>query len=199
MQTGIDVPHGRAVEKNKQTYKSNSSLWLYAFIRKNHDLTVEEKMTIATNQYEASGSREGSSTSTVADNHANTLDDKYNGNMQQSLEKENEQKDDLEKESGKDSTADQQADPEYPGLLKAVLIVVSLFITVFLVALDQTIIGTAIPKITDQFHSVQDVGWYGSAYFLTSTALQPTYGRIYKILNVRWIPVCLLKYHLYSQ
>ncbi|RAO73548.1 uncharacterized protein BHQ10_009560 [Talaromyces amestolkiae] len=143
-------------------------------------------MTIATNQYEASGSREGSSTSTVADNHANTLDDKYNGNMQQSLEKENEQKDDLEKESGKDSTADQQADPEYPGLLKAVLIVVSLFITVFLVALDQTIIGTAIPKITDQFHSVQDVGWYGSAYFLTSTALQPTYGRIYKILNVKW-------------
>lgn len=78
----------------------------------------------------------------------------------------------------------EQDEPEYPGVFAAVLIVVSLFTTVFLVALDQTFIGTAIPKITDQFHSVEDVGWYGSAYFLTSTSLQPTCGRIYKILNV---------------
>jgi hypothetical protein len=78
----------------------------------------------------------------------------------------------------------EERDLEYPSVLKAVIIIASLFLTVFLVALDQTIIGTAIPKITDQFHSIGDVGWYGSAYFLTSTALQPTYGRIYKILNV---------------
>lgn len=116
------------------------------------------------------------------------LNEKYNENMESSIEDEKIQKDDLEKDTGKDATADQQAEPEYPDLFKAVLIVVSLFITVFLVALDQTIIGTAIPKITDQFHSVQDVGWYGSAYFLTSTALQPTYGRIYKIMNVSRVP-----------
>jgi hypothetical protein len=145
---------------------------------------VHAKMTTTSNQYEASSSIGGSSTFTATDNHTNTLSDKYNGNMEQSLEHETNKKDELEKESGKDSTADQDANPEYPELFKAVLIIVSLFITVFLVALDQTIIGTAIPKITDQFHSVQDVGWYGSAYFLTSTALQPTYGRIYKILNV---------------
>jgi hypothetical protein len=28
--------------------------------------------------------------------------------------------------------------------------------------LDNSIIATAIPKITDQFHSLEDVGWYGS-------------------------------------
>ncbi|KAL3713607.1 hypothetical protein TMatcc_002310 [Talaromyces marneffei ATCC 18224] len=50
----------------------------------------------------------------------------------------------------------------------------------------KTIISTAIPKITDQFQSVTDVGWYGSAYFLTSTGLQPTFGRIYKIFNIKW-------------
>lgn len=154
-------------------------------------------MTTTTNQREASASRRGSSASTAADNHTDTLDDKYNGNMEQSLEKEDNQKDELEKDTGKDSTTDQEADPEYPGVFKAVLIVVSLFITVFLVALDQTIIGTAIPKITDQFHSVQDVGWYGSAYFLTSTALQPTYGRIYKILNVSWNSICQLMYRFF--
>lgn len=72
----------------------------------------------------------------------------------------------------------------YPSTLKASVIVSGLFLASFLVALDQTIISTAIPKITDQFKSVTDVGWYGSAYFLTSTGLQPTFGRIYKIFNV---------------
>jgi hypothetical protein len=74
---------------------------------------------------------------------------------------------------------------EYPGTWKAVIIITALFLSVFLVALDQTIIGTAIPKITNRFNSVGDIGWYGSAYFLTSTALQPSFGRAYKVLNVR--------------
>lgn len=73
---------------------------------------------------------------------------------------------------------------EYPSTWKVAVIVAALFLAVFLVALDQTIIGTAIPRITDQFQSVGDVGWYGSAYFLTSTALQPTWGRIYKVFDV---------------
>lgn len=28
-------------------------------------------------------------------------------------------------------------------------------------------------------------GWYGSAYLLTTTALQPMYGNIYKLFNVK--------------
>lgn len=80
------------------------------------------------------------------------------------------------------STADENV--VYPSTLKASIIVSGLFLASFLVALDQTIISTAIPKITNQFKSVTDVGWYGSAYFLTSTGLQPTFGRIYKIFNV---------------
>ena len=28
---------------------------------------------------------------------------------------------------------------------------------------DEAIIATAIPKITDQFHAMEDVGWYGAA------------------------------------
>lgn len=49
--------------------------------------------------------------------------------------------------------------PEYPKGPKLVIIVLALCLAVFLVALDQTIISTAIPKITDDFHSVNDVGW----------------------------------------
>lgn len=149
-------------------------------------------MSTTTEQYDPTSNMDASSTSTVAENHPHTLDEKHHENTDPSLDKEQHiQNDDaLKKESGnvsgKESAENQQEEPEYPGLVKTVLIVISLFISVFLVALDQTIIGTAIPKITDQFHSVQDVGWYGSAYFLTSTALQPTYGRIYKIFNVKW-------------
>ncbi|RAK94838.1 MDR family MFS transporter [Aspergillus ibericus CBS 121593] len=77
-------------------------------------------------------------------------------------------------------------DPQYPSPLRLAIIVFALFLAIFLTALDQTIIGTAIPKITDQFHSVDDVGWYGSAYFLTSTALQPAYGRMYMLFDVKW-------------
>jgi hypothetical protein len=52
---------------------------------------------------------------------------------------------------------------EYPTGLKLNLVSLALCLSVFLMALDNTIIATAIPKITDQFHSLDDVGWYGSA------------------------------------
>jgi hypothetical protein len=55
-------------------------------------------------------------------------------------------------------------EPEYPEGVRLVLLTVALAISVFLVALDNTIIATAIPKITDHFKSLDDVGWYGSAY-----------------------------------
>jgi hypothetical protein len=48
---------------------------------------------------------------------------------------------------------------EYPQGLKLAIIIAALCLAVFLVALDQTIVSTAIPKITDSFHSVNDVGW----------------------------------------
>jgi hypothetical protein len=76
-------------------------------------------------------------------------------------------------------------EPEYPPLSRALIVILALYLVVFLVALDQTIIGVAIPKITDQFKSISDIAWYGSAYFLTSTALQPSYDRIYKVFSVR--------------
>ena len=72
----------------------------------------------------------------------------------------------------------------YPTGFKLVTLIIALCLAVFLVALDQTIIATAIPKITDHFNSISDIGWYGSAYFLTATSLQPTFGRVYKVFSV---------------
>ncbi|ETI28818.1 hypothetical protein G647_01270 [Cladophialophora carrionii CBS 160.54] len=99
----------------------------------------------------------------------------------------------LEQEKGKEEEVQADAGTEtedhtnYPHGLKLVTLIIALCLAVFLVALDQTIIATAIPKITDRFRSVNDIGWYGSAYFLTSTALQPSFGRIYKVFQIKWV------------
>ncbi|KAI3012972.1 hypothetical protein CBS147482_4320 [Aspergillus niger] len=75
---------------------------------------------------------------------------------------------------------------EYPSPLRLTIIVFALFLAIFLTVLEQTIIRTAIPIITDQFNSVGDIGWYGSVYFLTGTALQPAYGRMYMLFDMKW-------------
>lgn len=51
---------------------------------------------------------------------------------------------------------------EYPKAYELGLITLALCLSVFLMALDNSIIATAIPKITDQFQSIPDIGWYGS-------------------------------------
>lgn len=84
-------------------------------------------------------------------------------------------------------TETRQDGTEYPGGVKLVLITIALCLAVFLMALDNSIIATAIPKITDQFHSLDAVGWYGSAYLLTTAALQLLFGKFYSYLNIKWV------------
>jgi EmrB/QacA subfamily drug resistance transporter len=67
----------------------------------------------------------------------------------------------------------------YPPTGRLIVILLSLYISIFLVALDRTIIGPAIPTITNKFHSIEDIGWYGSAYMLTACGFILLYGRIY--------------------
>ena len=76
--------------------------------------------------------------------------------------------------------------PKYPGPFALALLTLGICLAAFIVALDRTIVATAIPQITDDFHTPGDVGWYGSAYLLTSCAFQPIYGRVFKHFDVRW-------------
>lgn len=45
--------------------------------------------------------------------------------------------------------------------------------------------ATAIPKITDQFHSLNDASWYGSAFFMTTGGFQSTWGKVYKFFPLK--------------
>ncbi|KAF7334486.1 DHA14-like major facilitator [Mycena venus] len=82
-----------------------------------------------------------------------------------------------------------EEEDDYPHGIKLGLLTLALCLSVFLVCLDSTIIATAIPKITDQFKSLDDVGWYGSSYLLTTAATQLLFGKFYTFLPVKWVYV----------
>ncbi|KAL3459735.1 MFS general substrate transporter [Aspergillus heterothallicus] len=85
------------------------------------------------------------------------------------------------KESGATEATNE---PKLTGLrLGAVFTVLCL--AVFLVALDNTIIATAIPRITDEFQALEDVGWYGSSYLLTTCMFQLVFGKLYGYFPIK--------------
>lgn len=86
--------------------------------------------------------------------------------------------------SSSSTTTDNQV---YPTGLKLVLIIASLCLAVFLVALDQTIIAPALGAITQEYGTVKDIGWYGAAYLLSTTCLQPSYGNLYRMFSVKFV------------
>jgi hypothetical protein len=47
------------------------------------------------------------------------------------------------------------------------IILFALGLAIFLLALDMSILTTAIPLITEKFQSTTDIGWYMSAYTLS--------------------------------
>ncbi|KAL8722884.1 MAG: hypothetical protein Q9225_000717 [Loekoesia sp. 1 TL-2023] len=80
-----------------------------------------------------------------------------------------------------------QPQQDYPTGLKLTTIIFGLCLAVFLVALDNTIIAVCIPQITDAFHALDDIGWYGSAYFLTTCSFQLLYGKFYTHFNIKLV------------
>ncbi|KAF2866140.1 major facilitator superfamily transporter [Massariosphaeria phaeospora] len=82
---------------------------------------------------------------------------------------------------------DEVDESEYPTGLRFWMIVVALVFSIFLASLDLTIISTAIPKITDQFQSLEDVGWYASALFLPVAATQSMWGKAFKYFNIKLV------------
>ncbi|KAH7114718.1 major facilitator superfamily domain-containing protein [Dactylonectria estremocensis] len=78
---------------------------------------------------------------------------------------------------------------EYPTGAHLGFIIVALVLGVFLVILDTTIVATAIPKITDEFHRLDEVSWYGAAFFVCTAAFQSTWGKAYKYFPLK---ICFL-------
>jgi EmrB/QacA subfamily drug resistance transporter len=71
-------------------------------------------------------------------------------------------------------------------------ILMSLMVTMFLAALDQTIVATALPTIGRQFHDVTSLSWVITAYLLASTAVAPVFGTLSDIYGRRAMVIAAL-------
>ncbi|KAK4154911.1 major facilitator superfamily domain-containing protein [Chaetomidium leptoderma] len=94
---------------------------------------------------------------------------------------------DSEAAAEKPPTSEPEAQPNEASKATKIILISSVLLSMFLVALDRTIISTAIPAISNEFNSLNDVGWYGSAYLLTSCAFQLLFGKIYTLFSVRTV------------
>ena len=73
-----------------------------------------------------------------------------------------------------------------PGRRGELLAVAGLMLALFLVALDQTVVGTALPKIIADLDGFQRYSWVTTAYLLASTAMIPVIGKLGDIYGRKW-------------
>jgi EmrB/QacA subfamily drug resistance transporter len=66
-------------------------------------------------------------------------------------------------------------------------IIVGVMLAMFLGALDQTIVATALPTIGRQLNDLGNLAWVVTAYLLTGTAVTPLYGKLSDIYGRRRI------------
>ncbi|KAI1080843.1 putative MFS multidrug transporter [Whalleya microplaca] len=76
---------------------------------------------------------------------------------------------------------------EYLTGYKLFMALLSITLLFFLIMMDMSIISTAVPQITSDFHSLEDIGWYSGAYQLCSAALQPLTGKLYAQVSAKWV------------
>jgi len=66
-----------------------------------------------------------------------------------------------------------------------IAVLVAILLTVFLSALDQTVVGTALPRIATDLNSANLYTWVVTAYLLSSTVTIPAYGKLSDVYGPR--------------
>jgi hypothetical protein len=94
---------------------------------------------------------------------------------------QSQEKDENEEEGEEEDTAGHLSG------LPLIAVTIALSAAVFLVAMDVNVIATAIPRITGEFRSLDDIGWYGSAFLMATCATQIPYGRVYTLFPAKWV------------
>ncbi|KAG9519430.1 MFS transporter, partial [Aureobasidium melanogenum] len=74
---------------------------------------------------------------------------------------------------------------QYPKGRTKFLIVGSVALAYVLTSMDATIVSVVVPSLTDEFHTIRDVGWYSAAYRLCICSFQFMFGKLYKTLPAK--------------
>ncbi|MBV9228855.1 MAG: MFS transporter [Chloroflexi bacterium] len=82
-------------------------------------------------------------------------------------------------------TARTNSQPRLPGLALA-FVLIALMLTLFLEALDQSIVGTAMPRIIEELHGLDRYSWVVTAYILATMTMIPIVGRLSDQFGRKW-------------
>ncbi|KAJ2449792.1 hypothetical protein GGF42_004668 [Coemansia sp. RSA 2424] len=66
-------------------------------------------------------------------------------------------------------------------------VMVALALSIFLAALDNTIVSTMLPSIARDFDALSQITWIVSSYVVSSTALQPVYGKLCHVYGHQYV------------
>ncbi|PWA03457.1 hypothetical protein BB558_000394 [Smittium angustum] len=118
----------------------------------------------------------------VAEKSQTSADSETADNLEARSNHENHSSDSTTEIKVKEAPHEQMVYPEMTR--KAMLLMVfGIAVAMFLSALDNTIVSTALPTIASDFNNLSSISWVATSYMLTSTALQPIYGKIADIFG----------------
>ncbi|KAF9075508.1 ABC transporter [Rhodocollybia butyracea] len=69
---------------------------------------------------------------------------------------------------------------------KLAVVFVAILLSVLLIALDQTILSTALPRIASEFDAFTLQGWVSTSFVLTQTVFLLFYGQLQRVFPAKW-------------
>ena len=81
--------------------------------------------------------------------------------------------------SSTEQTANQPEAFQYSGRTIALTLMGTMLIT-FIATLDQTVVGTALPRIVADLQGFEQIAWITTIFLLTSTVTIPMYGKLHQ-------------------
>ncbi|SCU90302.1 LADA_0F03136g1_1 [Lachancea dasiensis] len=86
-------------------------------------------------------------------------------------------------ESDNEHTALQSKDRSELSHAKIQIIMTSMYLGIFLAALDNTIVSTLMTHIASEFNALPNISWIATGYLLSTSCFQPLYGKISDVLG----------------
>jgi MFS family permease len=80
----------------------------------------------------------------------------------------------------------------YPTGAKLWITTGSMIISLFLIGLDLTIVAPAVPSLTNEFHTIADIGWYSSAYGFVLATFGFFFGKLYTVYSIKHVYIASL-------
>ncbi|KAJ7714162.1 ABC transporter [Mycena metata] len=97
--------------------------------------------------------------------------------------------------STRDEKAPPPTAPEPSTILtggKLAIVFICMLCSVFCVALDQTILATALPRIASDFDAFSLQGWVSTSFILAQSVFLLFYGQLLRIFPAKWVLICAI-------